>query len=212
MATVKIIFHGKFKKLYPEEVTLEGNSVAELINGLCKQDKRLHAKLGKDRYSLTIQGFSDEESLYAELPEDFKELHIFPALCGGKNGGIFQILLGVVLVVVGIAVIIIGAGNPVALAIGQALIGAGIGLAIGGVIAMLSPAPELDFGGFNDPESSKYLLSNQNTVKSGTRIPLLYGRSLAYGHYLSFNIDSKDLSSASVTNPASTFSLIGAPA
>ena len=45
-----------------------------------------------------------------------------------------------------------------------------------------------------DPEASKYLGADQNTVKIGTRIPLLYGKHQAFGHYLSFNVDAKDIS------------------
>jgi predicted phage tail protein len=71
----------------------------------------------------------------------------------------------------------------------------GLSLVMGGLLEMLSPAPKMDSSGnaASDPEASKYLGATQNTVKIGTRIPLLYGRHIAYGHYISFDVDAFDV-------------------
>ena len=52
-----------------------------------------------------------------------------------------------------------------------------------------------------DPEASRYLGAPQNTTKAGTRIPLLYGEHQAYGHYLSFDIDAKDVAAGDSSTP-----------
>ena len=59
---------------------------------------------------------------------------------------------------------------------------------------MMSPQTKIDqFGKQADPEASKYLSANQNTTKIVTRIPLMYGFNRAYGHYISFDVDAKDV-------------------
>jgi hypothetical protein len=61
---------------------------------------------------------------------------------------------------------------------------------LGGILQMLAPTPKSNTG---SSDQSLYVPSNQNTVKIGTRIPLIYGRVRHFGHYLSFNVDSKRL-------------------
>ena len=59
---------------------------------------------------------------------------------------------------------------------------------VGGLIQLLTPVPEIDTG--EDGDGSKFLGSTKNTVKIGTRIPVLYGTRKWGGHYLSFDIDA----------------------
>lgn len=198
MAKVNLIFHGYLKELYPDGLTIDGETITEVINGLCRQTDQLKVRPGAEKHKLRLHGFDTEESLVAKLPEDFTELHIMPDLRGGKGGGFTQIIIGIVLVAIAVAIILVApvfAATPLGAAIVSGLMGAGIGMLVGGLIQMLSPAPELDTTTFDqDPEASKYLLSQQNTTRIGTRIPIIYGKVLAHGHYLSFNVDAKDIS------------------
>ena len=194
MARVKVVLHGYLRDLYDEPVYIDGDSVAEVINGFCKQTKCLDVPLGVNKHQIRAHGFDTEESLYAPLDQNLEELHLMPDMCGGKSGGFVKIVIGTVLIAA--AFVIGGPAASVAMAkLSAGLMGAGIGLVLGGVMELLSPAPEMDTApSTQDVEASRYLGASGNTVKIGTRIPLLYGRHEAYGHYLSFNVDAKDIS------------------
>ena len=193
---VRIVLHGRLKELYPDELVLSGNSVSELIHGMCRVTKAFNPMPFEGRHSISVVGYETEESLYSPLAADVEEIHLVPTMFGGKKGGLFQIVLGVVLI--GLALWI----GPPALAgsfawggTGGILFSMGVSLALGGLMAMLSPAPTMDSSGNSaaDPEASKYLGATGNTVKIGTRIPLMYGLNKAYGHYISFDVDAKDV-------------------
>jgi hypothetical protein len=61
-------------------------------------------------------------------------------------------------------------------------------MVLGGIVQMLTPVPETD-----STEGSMYLGAGVNTVRIGTRIPILYGTRKVGGHYLSFDVDAKDI-------------------
>lgn len=118
---------------------------------------------------------------------------------GVRRGGFFQIVLGAVLIA---AAIWTG---------GATLAGFQLGIAGGSFryfrfsrsvndagwsYVIPKPAPKADSSSTSseaDPEASKYLGASGNTVKIGTRIPVMYGENKANGHYISFNVDSKDV-------------------
>lgn len=195
---VKIHLHGRLKKLYDKPLELSGNSVAEIINGMCQVTGRaFHPKLGEKRLILKVEGFESKEALFAPIPADLEELHIMPEMCGGKGGGFFKILLGAVLIAASFYLpgsqALFGTGLTFNLS--AAAFNFGLSLVLGGLLEVLSPQPKIDRTGDtkSDPEASKYLGASQNTVKIGTRIPLIYGTYKVYGHYLSFDVDAKDV-------------------
>ncbi len=100
---------------------------------------------------------------------------------GGKFG---QILIGGVLIVAGLLAL----PN---VAVGGALIGAGIGMVLGGVMAFFNKSPSLSQS--NDPPASKYLGLAENTLAIGTPISIDYGRRIKYGHVLALNVDSSNM-------------------
>lgn len=191
---VKVILHGSLRKFHGGSITLSGHSASEIVNGLYQLTPELKHLSGEDRPTLSVMGFKTRESFFEPLPVDLEELHIVPKMAGGK-GGFFKILVGAALIAVAFY-------NPTLMVGGFQLGGTtgilfnmGLSLVLGGFLEMLSPQPKADkFGNSDaDPEASKYLGANQNTVKIGTRIPLLYGEHLAFGHYLSFDVDAKDV-------------------
>lgn len=195
---VKIVLHGYLKKLYPEELYLSGHNVHEIINGMCKMTKAFNPEPNKPRHLIAVVGYQSKDSLYEPIPSDVEELHLTPAFHGGKKGGFFQIVVGVVLVAAafytgGASLGVLGqlgiAGGSLGL-----LGNIGLSLLLGGLLTMLSPQPKISNNGSEaDPEASKYLGATQNTVKIGTRIPLIYGRVKHGGHYISFDVDAKDV-------------------
>lgn len=186
---VKLVFYGKLKKLFPENLELSGATVAEVISGLRQFVKG-------DRPSVQIAGFNTEDSLYEPLDERLQVLHILPELSGSKGGGgFFKVILGAVFIA--LAFTHLGAvALPSMLGGGllkATLINMGISLMLGGLLEMLSPTPKFNTSSEDDPEASRYISANQNTTKIGTRIPIAYGLNKLPGHYISFNIDAKDV-------------------
>ncbi len=193
---VKVVLHGYLKDLYNGPLVFTGFSASEIINGLCKATKAFNPKPGVERHEMSVVGFPTKESLFEPLPADIEELHLVPSMTGGKSGGFFRIVIGVVLIA---SAVLTGGTSLAALTatgtVAGTLFSLGVSLVLGGLLEMLSPMPKTDSFGNSvaDPEASKYLGATGNTVKIGTRIPLLYGEILAFGHYLSFNVDAKDV-------------------
>jgi len=138
-------------------------------------------------YPVRIKGVKSEVQLFAKNPMD--EIHVYPrAGGGGGKQGLMEVLLGVTLI--GLAAFAPGVIAPLAeIGISRGMVGLfGLSLASGGLIQMLMPTPEGD-----QAQGSKYLGSGGNTVMIGTRIPILYGTRKVGGHYLSYDIDAKDV-------------------
>lgn len=191
---IKVVLHGYLKDLYPGELEFTGHTPAEVINGMCKMTKAFDPIPGQERHTVKIVGYSDKESLFTPFGKDVNELHIVPALLGGKSGGFFRILIGAVMIAAAFMMPAAATGFTL-FGTGGFLFNAGLSLVLGGLLEMLSPQPKIDQSGNAqaDPEASKYLGANQNTVRIGTRIPLMYGRNKHFGHYVSFDVDAKDV-------------------
>ncbi|HBU93311.1 MAG TPA: phage tail protein [Leclercia adecarboxylata] len=130
--------------------------------------------------------------------QDFKELggdsdiRIAPVLEGAKKAGLFQTILGAVMVVAGIVVSGLSAGwaSPV----GGAMISAGIGMAAGGIYQMLSPQPK-GLQGRDDPDNKpSYAFGGAvNTLAMGNPVALLYGEREIGGAIISAGIVAEDI-------------------
>lgn len=108
------------------------------------------------------------------------DIRIAPMLAGSKKAGLFQTILGVVLIVVGALTSWAGGG---------ALVAAGIGMVAGGVMQMLSPQP----GGLNTTEQAENTPSYAfggavTTVAQGNPVGLGYGRRRIGGALISGGI------------------------
>ena len=198
---MRVILHG----FEISEIKMSGNNVLEIINGIAKQTELFKTHKLNEKMCIRVLGYDTKDKLNEPLI-GVEELHIVPDFSGGK-GGFFKVVLGAVLI--GLAM-----WNPGAMLSATKLVASGattlqtltmsigVSLVLGGVLEMLSPAPTLksqDSQG--DPESSRYFPAEGNTVKIGTRIPLLYGSHRVYGHYLSFNVDTSDISISDPEDP-----------
>jgi predicted phage tail protein len=107
------------------------------------------------------------------------EIRIVPVIAGSKNGGLFQTVLGVALVVVGVVVTGMSFGS--AAPVGAALIATGIGMAIGGVVQMLTPLPKTPNQQDQASTENKpsYLFNGAfNSTQQGLPVPVVYGQML----------------------------------
>jgi predicted phage tail protein len=173
---MKVILHGELRKRYGDQFEIEARSAAEAIEGLSRQ---LHD--WPSEMCLDVPGFHSEDRLHAET--DVKEIHLVPAMFGG--GAVGRILVGIALIAVSL---IPGVGTFLGATLTTALVSAGIGMALGGVMALFMKAPTISKS--EDPPSSKYFGVNENTAASGTPITLAYGRINLFGHWLSLQSDA----------------------
>jgi predicted phage tail protein len=118
---------------------------------------------------------------HLKSPLRMQELHIVPAFTGG--GGVFKVVLGVVLIVVGAILTYTGIGAAAA----PYLYSMGASMILGGIIELLTPAPKVVP---NVDTQSQYLGSPKNTVAVNTPIPIGYGRFLLFGQILSFRMEA----------------------
>lgn len=198
----KIFFHGSIKHLLPEPVEIDADSPLEAMRGLVQRFPHLKKfEHFDDRSLVQIVGFEGRQQL--TMATDVEELHVVPAMLGsgGGGGGFMKIAIGAVLIAAAVIAfpslpwagsIFAGALNST---LGSIMINLGASLIFGGLLSFLSPAPPRDTGlsAAADPEASKYLGIGRNTVRIGTRIPIPYGTNRIYGHYLSMDIQAKDV-------------------
>lgn len=206
---IKIILHGYLKKAHPGDIRLSGETVAELVNGLFCQIKELRPDPARGKHHIAVLGYGTKDSLFAPLDPSVTELHIVPDFVAGKSGAFIKIVIGIALIAVApyAAGLIGGVGAGVATSaaglaasnfVAGALFKIGLSLVLGGLMELISPAPQLDTGsvGGADPAPSRYFGGDTNTVAIGTRIPILYGEHIAWGHIISFNVTSSEVAVA----------------
>ena len=176
----KIHLLGYLNEFHPEPIEVEAATVAEALTAL-KYIPGIDTDTMEKR-RVRVRGFESRDALYT--PTDVVDIYVMPTMrgAGSKAGGFFQIIVGIVMVVVGIFSSAYG---------GAPMIMGGIAMIAGGVIAVLAPTPQIGGVSSDENRQSLFLPSNQNTVKIGTRKPILYGRIKHFGHYLSFNVDAK---------------------
>ncbi len=167
---------------------LQVSSPAEAIHALMVQIPMLRKKLMKGFYQVR---FGRRDWSEAELKSSFGEtaegiLHIVPRVQGaGKNGGIIQTVVGVVIAVVGAY---FGQGWAVQL---------GIGLAIGGVSQMLTKPPKFEGGKGVESSRNSGFSNLSNTAAQGQPMPLAYGRIYCGSRVVSQGIESRRLDGGS---------------
>lgn len=94
---------------------------------------------------------------------------IVPVIAGAKEGGMLQIVVGLVLFVAGFFT---GGATW-----GPAMMMLGGGLMIGGIIQMSMPSPDVAMGGGADGRLQSYAFgSAANSTAQGVAVPVVYGR------------------------------------
>jgi predicted phage tail protein len=128
-------------------------------------------------------------------PTGDNDIRIAPVLKGSKSGGVLNIVLGAVFIALSF---IPGIGQ----AAQMAMMSAGIGMAAGGVVQLLSP----QLGGLGSKDSPEnkagYSFNGPvNTEAQGNPVPLLYGRLIVGSAVISASIRAQDASTASAYHP-----------
>ena len=126
-------------------------------------------------YGLTFAVWQDKENIDAkqlDLNTDASVIKVVPKVIGaGGNSGLLSTILGAVLIVAG--VFTFGATS----AMGVALIGAGIGMAVGGIAQMLMPKVDSTQNQNEDGnKANKGFGGAVTTIAQGNPVPILYGQ------------------------------------
>lgn len=192
----------KLKKHYPDvdpkNIPIQCKSAAECIRTLNANFPGFKTWIKRKGYYKVIAG-SDVNEDNKSLSKDELVLNIentdwcfcpIAAGAGGK-GGILQIVLGAVLIIVGV---IVGYNpyypNPV---LGNFMIAAGISMMLGGVIQMLTPVPPMPKPKGSEDTPSYLFNGALNADEPGLTVPCAYGHTWTGSIVTSFGISVEDL-------------------
>lgn len=185
MAIIK--FYGNLKQ-YGDKYKINANTAAEALNCLYVQIKGLKEDIRSGFFKIRINKTDISEKtlqvgLHSQLALD-SVIHIVPVIAGAKKGGLFSIIAGAALIVVGIYGNI--AGNW-----GTPFITAGIGMLVGGVAQMLTKTPKMD-DSFESAKKSTSFSNLENTNAQGAPVPLVYGMMMVGSKVVSQGVETMD--------------------
>ena len=191
MKTVKLL--GELGKKFGKSYKLDVKSPAEAVRALCANfpEFRKHLNESEKRglaYRVLV-GKKDQSADEIHNPSGNQEIKFVPVLQGaGGNGGIFQVVLG--------AVLIAAAFTPIGAPFAKYLIPVGISMVIGGVVQMLTPMPNLSADASNNQPDNKpsYVFNGAvNTSAQGYPVPVGYGRMIVGSAVISAGIVAEEL-------------------
>ena len=170
---------------------------AEAVKALCinfdgLEDYLMNAK----KNGMTFAVFRGKRNIgaqdYLELAGD-SDIRIAPVMEGAKKAGMFQTILGAVMVVAGLTLGPVGWGI-VGAGFANGLIIGGITSMAGGIYQMLSPQPKgLQMRGDPDNKPSYAFGGAVNTTAMGNPVALLYGEREIGGAIISAGIVAEDI-------------------
>lgn len=132
-------------------------------------------------------GLDDYKNLSGET-----DIRIAPVMEGAKKAGVFQTILGAVMVVAGLAIGYFSGGTMSAFGYGMAKFGAA--MMLGGVAQMLSPQPKGLMGRQDADNKPSYAFGGAvNSLAMGNPVAVLYGEREIGGSVISAGIVAEDI-------------------
>ena len=175
LKTIKL--YGILAKKFGKEFRLDVENTREAMRALSMQIPGFeHFMLHAHEQGLEFAVFQDKQNIgesEIDMSTNAKVIKVVPKVIG--SGGAVQAIIGAVLIVVGVLVTIgtLGGGAP----LGAALIGAGIGMMVGGIAMMLMPKTETTQDENQDGnKANKGFGGAVTTVAQGNPVPVLYGQ------------------------------------
>ena len=190
-----VVFTGPLAETFGERFEFAANSIAEIVNALRMMVPGFEKFMmnskdnGMDFAVLADNESCGEEQLHNPLG-NAKEVHFIPIIGGAKKGGLLQIIAGVILIVAGYFVT--GLSYGWAAPVGNAMIGMGISMIVGGVVQLLSPTPKTKNSERKDDPSSYVFNGAVNVQAQGASVPVLYGESFVGSVVVSAGINAGD--------------------
>jgi len=169
------------------------SSTAEAVRALCVLIPGFERALAdSDAHGVRYACFLGRRNIgedQLQHPVGADSIRIAPVMAGAKRAGLFQTVLGAVMIVVGAVLTYTGVGAP----IGAAMMKMGAVLALGGVIQMLSPQ-QRGLSAQDSPENGASYNFNGavNTSAQGNPVPVLYGRMICGSAVISAGIFAED--------------------
>lgn len=194
MSDLKTIrLYGRLGALFGREHKLAVRSPVEAVRALCVlkpgfEKFMLEAHMKGMKFAIFKGKENIGEDAIKHLSGD-REIRIAPVITGSKKSGIFQVVLGAVLVVAGVLLSPVTGGASLALAY------SGGAMMIGGVIQMLSPQPKGLAMRQDSPENApSYAFGGPvNTTAIGNPVGVLYGEREIGGAIISAGIFTEDI-------------------
>lgn len=173
LKTIKL--YGILAKRFGKEFRLDVENTREAMRALCVQIPGFeHFMLHAHEQGLEFAVFQDNQNIgesEIDMSTNAKVIKVVPKVIG--SGGAVQAIIGAVLIVVGAVLVFTGVGAP----LGVALIGAGIGMLVGGIAMMLMPKTETTQDDNQDGnKANKGFGGAVTTVSQGNPVPVLYGQ------------------------------------
>lgn len=173
LKTIKL--YGVLAKKFGKQFKLDVANTREAIKALSVQIPGFEQfMLNAHEHGLTFAIWQDDENI-CEDQIDFDTgasvIKVVPKVIGaGGDGGVLNTILGAVLIVVGAVAMYFGQ------AWGASLVGAGIGMMVGGIAQMLMPKADTDDGNQDGNKANKGFGGAVTTIAQGNPVPVLYGQ------------------------------------
>ena len=184
---VNVRFYGSLKQ-FGAEFRLDCKTPAEVVQALTSQIPKLRQFIQQGLFTVRVgREYLDNRYLEQGLNQHLKEdatVHFTPVLKGSKKAGLFQTIVGAVMVVVGAFTSWAG---------GAALIAGGIGLMAGGVAQMLTKMPSMFTGKDVEKKQSTSFSNLSNMAAQGRPMPLAYGRIRVGSLIISQGVETMDI-------------------
>ena len=171
LKTIKL--YGVLGKKFGKEFHLAVESTREAVKALSVQVPGFEQfMLTAHEQGLEFAVFQDEQNIgetELDMNTSAKVIKVVPKVKGA--GGLFQTILGAILIVGGIFT------GGLSTGLGVALIGAGVGMAVGGIAMMLMPKVDtLQDQNQDGNKANKGFGGAVTTVAQGNPVPVLYGQ------------------------------------
>ena len=190
MKTIKL--HGILGKKFGQFFKLDVQTAREATHAIaCQNAEFKRFMLESDKLGLKFAVFLGRKNITEndiDNVTDSDVIHIVPRIVGsgGDSFNWLQVVAGAVLV--GVGAFTFGATT----ATGAALIGAGIGMFVGGVAGLLMPTVDMSNQDPDGNKANKGFGSAVTTVSQGNPVPILYGEREIGGFYASGGIYAED--------------------
>lgn len=176
LKTIKL--YGVLAKRFGKEFRLDVENTREAMRALSVQVPGFeHFMLHAHEHGLEFAVFQDKQNISEtelDMSTGAEVIKVVPKVKGA--GGAVQTILGAVLVVVGIVVGVTTGWTGVGGAAGAALIGAGVGMMVGGIAMMLMPKIDNQDQNHDGNKANKGFGGAVTTVAQGNPVPVLYGQ------------------------------------
>jgi len=165
-------FFGNLRKVFGEAVVVYSDNIKDICDELSANPKfKPNMKIYHEvQFDLNV-------AIFEQISK--KIIRVFPPLIlSKKGGGLFQVIIGVVLIVVGLVINWFTAGTA-----GTPLIMQGIGMVAAGLYQMMNTPPDTRE---TEKKEKGYSGLPKSTMAEGTRIGILLGTFLVGMHLMSY--------------------------